>query len=64
MIGAWTLLPRQEDVMTAASQALMLGIGVLVACFVAIYLLKFVEQMRGASAPSIERLTGVRSPTD
>ncbi|WP_160170495.1 hypothetical protein [Afipia sp. P52-10] len=50
--------------MTAASQALMLGIGVLVACFVAIYLLKFVEQMRGASAPSIERLTGVRSPTD
>lgn len=47
--------------MSAAAQAFALSAGVVVASFVAIYLLKFIEQMRGASAPSIEALTGARS---
>lgn len=47
--------------MSAAAQAFALGAGVVVASFVAIYLLKFIEQIRGANAPSIEALTGARN---
>lgn len=47
--------------MSAAMQALFLGSGVVVAAFIAIYLLKFIEQIRGASAPNIEALTGARN---
>jgi hypothetical protein len=50
-----------EDAMTSgAGQAFMLSAGVFVASFVAIFLLKFIEQARGASAPSIEALTDAR----
>ena len=50
-----------EGVMSAAAQAFALGAGIVVAAFVLIYLLKFIEQMRGASAPNIEALTGSRN---
>lgn len=50
--------------MSAAAQAFALGAGIVVAAFVLIYVLKFIEQMRGASAPSIEGLTGARSLKD
>ncbi len=50
-----------EGFMSAAAQAFALGAGIVVAAFVLIYLLKFIEQMRGASAPSIEALTGARN---
>jgi hypothetical protein len=44
---------------SSAGQAFMLSAGVL--SFVAIYALKFIEQMRGASAPNVEALTGARN---
>lgn len=47
--------------MTGAVQAFLLSAGVFVASFITIYLLKFIEQARGASAPSIEALTGARN---
>ena len=46
---------------STAGQAFMLTVGVFVLSFVAIYALKFIEQMRGASAPKIEALTGART---
>jgi len=46
---------------SSAGQAFMLSGGVIVLSFVAIYALKFIEQMRGASAPSVEALTGARN---
>lgn len=50
--------------MSAAMQALFLGSGVIIAAFIAIYLMKFIEQMRGGSAPNIETLTGARNLKD
>ncbi len=46
---------------STAGQAFVLSAGAIVLSFVAIYALKFIEQMRGASAPDIEALTGARS---
>ena len=47
--------------MSGAGQAFLLSAGCFVAAFIAIYVLKFVEQMRGASAPNITDLTGARN---
>jgi len=41
--------------------ALMLIVGCIVLSFVAIYALKFLEQLRGASAPNIDDLAGART---
>lgn len=46
---------------SGAVQAFILSAGVLVASFVAIFILKFIEQARGANAPSIDALTDARS---
>jgi hypothetical protein len=46
---------------SSAGQAFLLSVGVFVLSFVAIYALRYIEHMRGTSAPQIGDLTGART---
>ncbi len=46
---------------SGAGQAFLLSVGCFVISFVAIYVLKHIEQLRGASAPNIDDLAGART---
>jgi hypothetical protein len=53
--------PLEHAMSSGAGQAFLLSAGCFVISFVAIYVLKYFEQLRGASAPNIDDLAGART---